>query len=414
LERDGKQGFLNLRTKQTTGLVFDTDDNNSRGLQAPLFLFGPEPVKQGSKLGYVYENGQMIIPFNYDVARQFTHDGFAVVGVAGKFGVIDRRGVYVVSPHFDYVEEFGANGLASVLLGGLWGAIDKQGNISIPLKYQYIESGSENGLMIVSKNGTVGALDILGNLVVPFKFGALGPFSKNGLAMASPDAIGSHWGFIDRSGKFVIQPVYSRVSPFEDYPSDTGQRERARRAPPGLAQADSTDTLGRQTTTYIDRTGRAVIALPPGISGSWFNADGRIVVYGGDRFGLFDPVKPADAILWFSGVGDSGGAGLTPIWNGRAWGYINKYNDVVVSPQYASQSAFGEYSLAAVEIVNTDGHGNTGDGYKIVFIDNTGHVVFETDVNRATPFYESGFSLVTKYRPWSSSNPLPASDCSAR
>ena len=50
------------------------------------------PVKKNGKYGYINENNEIIIPFVYDSASQFS-EGFAIVEKFGKPGFVDRYGV---------------------------------------------------------------------------------------------------------------------------------------------------------------------------------------------------------------------------------------------------------------------------------------------------------------------------------
>lgn len=49
------------------------------------------PVKKDGKYGYINEHNQIVIPFNYDDAFEFS-EGFAVVQRYGKYGYVDRFG----------------------------------------------------------------------------------------------------------------------------------------------------------------------------------------------------------------------------------------------------------------------------------------------------------------------------------
>jgi len=59
VSRKGKSGYLNLRTRATTGLIFD-GVADARYDHA-LFSHGPEPVKVGTLWGYADEKGQIVI-----------------------------------------------------------------------------------------------------------------------------------------------------------------------------------------------------------------------------------------------------------------------------------------------------------------------------------------------------------------
>jgi WG containing repeat len=420
LERDGKQGFLNLRTRQATGLVFDAD-NATGALQGTLFAYGPEPVRKGAMFGYVDQNGQLAIPFRYSSARQFADDGLAVAAIGGKFGFIDRSGSFVIPARFDYAGDFDALGFARVGFGGLSGKIDRRGRIIVPAKFNSVGNFSKAGLAIVSLNGLKGAVDVHGDVVVPIKFTALSDFSSNGLAAASLDFQQNafpqkegHWGFIDKTGAFVIPPAYVRVTDFETE-KHTGFPLRA---PPGLASANSVDASGLETTTYIDRRGRSVITLPTGITGVFVNSNGLVEVFDGRnpkdlsvhaKFGLFNPKEPNGGPIWFDGLGEFGNNGLAPVWENFLWGYVDQSGSIAIEPQFGGASEFGADGLAPVKV-----KGASPSQYRVAFINKTGKVEIQTTFDDATPFSASGFAMVSVRRPWDQPNGLAASQCSAR
>ena len=423
LERDGKQGFLNLRTRQSTGLIFERGKVGF--FRGSLFSLGPEPVRKGEKYGYVDQTGQTIVPFRYELADQFAEDGLAVVKIDGKFGYIDRRGDFVIPPRFDRASEFNAAGLASVNLGGSWGAIDRRGRLVIPAKFDKLWLPMHSDLVIVGTGGRMGAVDARGRIVVPIKFGDLRGFGQNGLAAASLDADpsaprkGGHWGFIDRSSEFVAPPVYIRVSDFEDEQHRKDLSYFSFRAPLGLAEAVSGDAPGVESTTYIDARGKAVISLPTGITGVGASRNGLIRVFDArkradasvsHRFGIFDPAKPAIPTAWFDVVGDFGDGDLAPVLLNSWWGYADRTGTVVIAPQFRSASAFTADGFASVQ-AREPASGRYGAG----LIDRAAKVLLQTPFDEVSSFGVSGFAqVVVKRGPANLSNKLAASQCAAR
>ncbi|MGC1302231.1 MAG: WG repeat-containing protein [Caulobacteraceae bacterium] len=317
LERDGKQGFLNLATRQTTGLVFDAFPSEVYG--GPLFSRGPEPALKGKKFGYVDEAGRTVIPFQFDLAHEFDEQGMAAVKTGDSWGYVNRRGGFLFPTRFESARAFDTDGLANVQVGGLWGVIDRRGHFVFPAKFQAPIltvfqspiSAINGNIAIVKSDGRMGLVDTRGRTVAPFKFSVIGGFSENGLAPASLDAnpeyLGSdaaHWGFIDRSGRFVIPPIYAHASSFQDVRGIPGYPWPSKRAHAGLAEVQSL-RASKVTIAFIDRRGRTVIRLPAGLSVAILHKNGLITVMGdGDlAWGLFDPAKPHKPISWFDGIG---------------------------------------------------------------------------------------------------------------
>jgi hypothetical protein len=89
VSRNGKAGYLNLRTRASTGLVFDAvTDEYGRA----FFAHGPEPALIGDKWGFVDTSGKVVIPPRFVRAHGFGADGLAVVDIAepGGFPVRQR------------------------------------------------------------------------------------------------------------------------------------------------------------------------------------------------------------------------------------------------------------------------------------------------------------------------------------
>lgn len=129
--------------------------------------------------GFINQTGRVVIPFIYEEAFDF-HEGLAGVKANARFGFIDVRGVVVIDLEFRAVGNF-SEGLCSVLtMDGV---------------YRYIDFA---GRSVLDRTET-------------------GPFDshpgdfRNGMAMA--DSRGK-WGFINRSGHFLIEPSYDVVHAF--------------------------------------------------------------------------------------------------------------------------------------------------------------------------------------------------------
>lgn len=80
-----RAGFINLKTGQT---VIPCEYDPIGGF---AFSEGLWPVKKNGKCGFINMSNQLVIPYNYDGARDF-HEGFSVVEKYGKYGYVDRYG----------------------------------------------------------------------------------------------------------------------------------------------------------------------------------------------------------------------------------------------------------------------------------------------------------------------------------
>ena len=127
--------------------------------------------------GYLNKQGEIIIPFNYRYAADFS-EGFAMVGKGDsdntKYGFIDKSGKTVIPFAYDGASEF-SEGLATVMKDDYYtskyGVIDKTGNIVVPFIYDnHIAPFSEGLAAIVTHNEELGFIDRSGKLVIPYNY----------------------------------------------------------------------------------------------------------------------------------------------------------------------------------------------------------------------------------------------------
>jgi hypothetical protein len=160
------------------------------------------------------------------------------VKVGGKVGYIDRAGKLVINPQYDSFSEF-SEGLAVFCVGQCdqehWqgyryvkGSLDTE-PLEQTFKYGYID---ETGKIVINP---------MFESAYAFKEGLAGVCAGNGCYYSRPSdkpKEEAKWGFIDRTGAFVITSQFKNVSPFHE----------------GLAAVSVGDKWG-----YIDKTGKFVI-----------------------------------------------------------------------------------------------------------------------------------------------------------
>jgi hypothetical protein len=162
---------------------------------------------KGGKFGFIDTLGNMAIP------QAYTGVGYFYGGLAwakddkGVVGFIDKQGNWVIPPQFDMAYNFDpASGLAMVKLKLEWVYVNQGGkiyrfNIS-DRPYRYFD-----GLSIVRKGEKLGFMDKDGKLVIPAQFDTARGF-ENGYARVEKDG---HWGLIDKTGNWILEPVYRDV-----------------------------------------------------------------------------------------------------------------------------------------------------------------------------------------------------------
>jgi len=173
--------------------------------EAPLTRFSED-----SRWGYKNTLGKVVILPQFQHAHDFFED-VAAVDVEGKWGYIDKSGKFVIPPQYEVVYDF-SEGLAGVRANSQWSFIDHQGNVVIPSQFEHVTNFSE-GLACVQFNDTQIYIDQTGKPAFPQSFEDGVSFSE-GLAAVRVKEI--YWGYIDKTGNFVIQPVYTGASIFSN------------------------------------------------------------------------------------------------------------------------------------------------------------------------------------------------------
>jgi WG containing repeat len=238
VSRKGKAGYLNLRTRASTGLLFEEVAEN---YERPLFANGPEPARIGGKWGFVDESGRFVIPPRFDSAQAFEADGLAVAAIS----------------------EPG---------GGGHGFIDKSGRFVVPPKYALLRP-YKGGLAAFRAGSGVGAIDREGREVVPARFVTLGDFGDNGLAPANAGGYARtedvRLGYVDRTGRFVTPRNFVLAGTFIPFAIEGGMS-----APDGHALV----RLENGQPAYLDSAGKIAARFPEGFSVMEISANGLIRV----------------------------------------------------------------------------------------------------------------------------------------
>lgn len=360
-KKGGKYGYIDKAGKLITKQKFDKVDVASEDL-APVRV-GDEMT---GKWGFVDKTGKLVIKPQFDMVGRCS-EGLIPVGFGdrsvGKWGYVDRTGKMVIKPQFDHAGEF-REGLAWISINGKNGYIDHKGefaiaptfiNTRIPgpdfsdglavigvditrkeliteklieeSKYCYSESTLKIGDYMDMPDTSYGYIDKSGKTIIEPRFGSAGSFSE-GLSSVEIDG---KYGFIDKTGKLVIPAKFADAKDFWN--------GRA------LVRIESDDTeVG--SAAFIDKTGKAVI--PPGF------------------------VLPSTSCGYFCD-------GLMPMMPNTLgdedlWGYMDENGKTVIKPKFAFAREFSE-GLAAVEVDSKWG-----------FIDTTGKTVIKPQYDAVGDF----------------------------
>ncbi|WP_420238247.1 WG repeat-containing protein [Telmatobacter bradus] len=321
----GRGGFIDLEGKIVIPLCFDTVSKFSDGLAR---------FERDGKWGYLNSTGAVVIQPQFPWAEDF-REGMARVqvtgsalGYDGRWGFVDKTGKVAIAPIYkrmmtdDGDDAAFHDGLVKIEVDSksgfpLTGYIDKTGKVIIPAHFTFAEPFSD-GIAAVTEsdagNTVWGYIDHTGKWAIPPQFDWANGFS-DGLAAVNRY---QNCGFIDRSGKYVLRP---------EVPA--GENDCAR------VWGDFSEGLGRwrfgALFGYIDHTGKTVIEPRFQVASSF--SEGLAAVVIGGKWGYIDTtgkmvIEPRElnrAEAFHNGLAQV-------VTKDGKWGYLNKTGKYVWEP----------------------------------------------------------------------------------
>lgn len=320
------------------------------------------PVEVKWKHGYVDRAGKLVIGAKYDHAGPFS-DGVAVVSHG------------LITEVLGQAESVTGNTVSiPVEPGGMqWEIIDESGKVVARLtpNLDYRESVFSEGLAtfpswVEGRGSVYGYMDKTGKTVIEPRFARALPF-RGGLAPAC--AAPGRCGFIDRAGEPVVRPVYTEVRPFSD----------------GLAQVRDAEGLAG----YVDGSGELVI--PPQFNGSQpgdFNEGLAPAAYPGTKFGFIDRLGHFAVRPQFDGAGVFN-EGLAPVLAGDRMGYVDREGRFVIPARFVWAQSFSDGLAAASDCYGAAValRAGAGEPCGFGFIDKTGKFVIAQQFDLAESFF---------------------------
>lgn len=135
-----------------------------------------ESIDNQKKWGYIDENGEFIVEAKYDRVDKFGPSGLAKVELQGNLGVINSKGEEILKTEYQNIGEF-KNGYFPAFNGKFYQLFDYQGVVQNIGSNEYIHIGPlEDGLLSI--------VDITDDRKIKY-------------------------GYIDKSGKLIIEPKYA-------------------------------------------------------------------------------------------------------------------------------------------------------------------------------------------------------------
>ena len=179
--------------------------------EAYCFSDGLAPVKDNGKWGYIDKTGRLVIKPIFEKAYGF-QNALAFVKLNDKWGVIDKTGKFLWDPIFDSLNNCNESTYV-VRKGSKYGLIDRYGSLNyFNFNYKDIEKYGSHGIYFceglsyvkLKSNHKYGYIDSTGKFVIEPRFDRAYHF-KNGMASVS---ISGKSGIIDKNGIFIIEPRY--------------------------------------------------------------------------------------------------------------------------------------------------------------------------------------------------------------
>lgn len=183
------------------------------------------PVYKDKKWGYIDQSGNVVVDFKYDRTSTFS-EGYGLVTIKKP-----EKKIYLINAKAEIVFEIPENisrmnpfsqGLAVVKdkESRLYGYMDTKGEIVIPFKYSTAKNFSEGLAKVEYKdqqgNRLKGYIDTTGNLVFKADKWLKGNFHDGLAHIRTVKNDKFVYGFIDKSGKVVIEPRFRKIAPFSE------------------------------------------------------------------------------------------------------------------------------------------------------------------------------------------------------
>lgn len=207
-------------------------------------------VRTEAFIGFIDQSGRVVIELPESFSFGF-REGLAALRTKTGSGFIDKTGRFISTKRYEQVDSF-SDGLAAVVEGqwneAKYGFINKSGELAIPLRFDARQGPTEGsvylsrfteGLAPVMISNLYGYIDHKGNVVIPPTFREAGQFAEG---LASVTTADYQRGYIDKAGLLVIKLAFARGGQFNG----------------GLATL-AVEINGRTKMGYIDRTGKTII-----------------------------------------------------------------------------------------------------------------------------------------------------------
>lgn len=222
--------------------------NDNKGVLLPALRY----TENGNFYGYINLKGDFIISPQFKRADEFNSKGIAIVEKDGFVGGINSQGQYVIEPVYSSISQF-VDGRAIFVLDNFMGVMDDSGKVLTNKKYTFINNYSNEravfGLMennndrylygyldnngnevieakyeeafqfkddiaLVKQKNTYMLIDKKGKVLFQYNYPYVNSYGEEKLVFAKED--GGPYGYINKEGTIVIEPIYTSASEFKN------------------------------------------------------------------------------------------------------------------------------------------------------------------------------------------------------
>ncbi|MGQ7375758.1 WG repeat-containing protein [Streptococcus suis] len=397
LKKNGLFGLMTVDGKMIFPPLYSEISEYSNGLIA---------VRKDKLWGYLDEEGQVAIPFQFTEAKKFSAKGAAPVKFnhsPSSWGLIDRTGKQLnkklkFDQGYHAISEFSEEGLAIAqhyktycLLGEDGQVVNNQFYASIhklDLSNTYLMRGlssyvavnedmdvifrseksydeiyfMSHGMRQVVMDDLVGYVDETGREVIPCQYQLAYEFAENGLAPVQFD--NGLFGYINKQNEAVIAPQFDDASIFESDLAPVSKdgntwfiNEKGEDVF-GMTFADASHfagglsnvTLHTGQTAFVNTSGQIVFYYPSEWEVEKFTDKDITTFKVGDEVGIIN--KQGDVVVsaCCESLKVSEFGNLHPYKQNGLWGYIDGEGNIVFKNQFLQASTFGSNGLASVQI----------------------------------------------------------------
>ena len=311
---------------------------------------GLYPINVNGKYGFMDRSGKTVIAPQFDATYGFS-EGLGSVKIGTKWGYINTKGVVAITPQFDDVRDFRYGRATVKLCCGIWyqanannryGVIDRDGKYVSSPSFLWVGLWfSGDFVPVKTADGKVAFVNQSGKVAISGNFDGLPTVGGGFIDGLAPAGTGGKWGYIDTTGKWVIDPQFESAWSFAD----------------GLAPVLVGGRWG-----YVDQKGRFVIN-PQYDFGGEFVEGLAIFMSSGRKMGFIDTKGHVVSDARFLGV-DNFSEGLAPVKTEDGWGFIDRTGKMVVSPQFDSAGIF-QNGLARVTALGKEAYITTTGAFVV-------------------------------------------------